>query len=294
MLAPRINLSSLRSACRALVKVETTELRTVRNISRLNTHFLEIEEGRSVAYQTIPGQRKPTIVLIPGLHSYTNMNGQKAACLLRYCDMHDYPCVIYDHEGSGQSRGDQKSAKNVLFSSWVEDALQVTDRLTEGPLVLVGSSLGGWLSIITALKLKERLHGLVLFAPALNYVWPYYHRHKALLPPDACRRLEAGDPHVFTHEYGDAMLKEDFAADSLKYELDLSLSLDITCPVRIIHGLSDTEIPPKQSMQLCKSLVSEDVDLIFRKTSTHQLESPPDLELFLITLDRLIKDNPVR
>jgi len=259
--------------------------------SRLNTHFLDLSEDRSVAYQTIPGQRKPTIVMIPGLHSYTNMNGQKASCLLRYCDMNDYSCVIYDHECSGQSRG---NLKNVIFTSWVEDAIAVTSRLTEGPLVLVGSSLGGWLSIITALKIKERLHGLVLCSPALNYVWPYYHRHKALLPPDACRRLEEGDPHVHTHEYGDALLKEDFAADSRKYELDLNKKLNITCPVRIIHGLNDTEIHPEQSMKLVESLVSDDVDLIYRKNSCHQLESPPDLELFLITLDRLLKDNPVR
>jgi len=276
-----------------LVKVVCPWLQAARTVSssRLNTHFLEIGEGRSVAYQSIPGQRRPTVVMVPGLHSYTNMKGMKASCLLRYCDMHDYPCVIYDHECSGQSKGDVDS---VTFTSWVEDALEVTSRLTEGPLILVGSSLGGWLSIIAGLKIKERLHGLVLFAPALNYVWPYYHRHKALLPTDVCRRLEAGDPHVHTHQYGDALLKEDFAADSRKYELDLEKSLDITCPVRIIHGLMDTEINPNQSMKLCTSVVSEDVDLIYRKNSNHQLESPPDLELFLITLDRLIKDNPVK
>ena len=142
----------------------------------------------------------------------------------------------------------------------------------------------------------------VLFSPALNYVWPYYHRHKSTLPPSVAARLEAGDPHVHTHEYGDALLKEDFAADSRKYEIDLEKVVDITCPVRIIHGLDDTEIDPKKSLQvkyiqgtatqhyfvaqLCRSLASDDVDLIYRKNSEHQLESPPDLELFLITLDR--------
>lgn len=281
---------SNNNGCLQGLRIWSQSTRNV-SVSRLNTHILELGNDRSVAYQTIPGQKKPTIVMIPGLHSYTNMNGQKASCLLRYCDMNDHSCVIYDHECSGQSHGD---VRKVVFTSWVEDALAVTSQLTEGPLVLVGSSLGGWLSIITALKIKERLHGLVLFAPALNYVWPYFHRHKALLPPDACRRLEEGDPHVHTHEYGDALLKQDFAADSRKYELDLNKTLDITCPVRIIHGLNDSEIDPQQSVKLVESLKSEDVDLIYRKTSCHQLESPPDLELFLITLDRLIKDNPVR
>ena len=90
----------------------------------------------------------------------------------------------------------------------------------------------------------------VLFSPALNYVWPYYHRHKSTLPPSVAARLEAGDPHVHTHEYGDALLKEDFAADSRKYEIDLEKVVDITCPVRIIHGLDDTEIDPKKSLQV--------------------------------------------
>lgn len=76
----------------------------------------------------------------------------------RYCDMHDYSCVVYDHECSGQSS--KGHLKKVLFTNWVEDALAVTEKLTEGPVVLVGSSIGGWLSIITGLKLKERLHGL--------------------------------------------------------------------------------------------------------------------------------------
>ena len=85
----------------------------------------------------------------------------------RYCDMNDYPCVVYDHECSGQSRGD---VQKVTFTSWVEDALRVTSELTEGPLVLVGSSTGGWLSIITALKLKERLHGLGRFFSNSHYI----------------------------------------------------------------------------------------------------------------------------
>ena len=99
--------------------------------------------------------------------------------------MNDYPCVVYDHECTGMSQGE---VANVTFTSWVEDALAVIDRLTEGPVVIVGSSLGGWLSLIAAKQIPERLHGLVLFSPALNYVWPYYHRHKATLPPNVAAR----------------------------------------------------------------------------------------------------------
>jgi len=261
-------------------------------VSRLHTHEMEIGDGRSVAYKTLPGMKSPSIVMVPGLHSYTHMSGQKASCLLRYCDMNDYPCVVYDHECSGQSQ--KSDVRNVLFSHWVEDALAVVDRLTEGPVVLVGSSLGGWLSLIAAQQIPERLHGLVLFSPALNYVWPYYNRHKETLPPAVAARLEAGDIHVHTHEFGDALLKKDFAENSRQYELDLEQNLSISCPVRIIHGLKDTEVKAEGLIQLTKALDSTDVDLIYRKDSDHQLISTPDMELFLVALDRMLKDNPVR
>ena len=72
----------------------------------------------------------------------------------------------------------------------------------------------------------------VLFSPAINYVMSHYNRHKATLPADVRARLEGGDIHVHTHEFGDYMLKKDFAEDSLKYEIDLEKELDIRCPVR--------------------------------------------------------------
>lgn len=264
----------------------------IRGISH-KTHRLQLENGRSLAYKSVPGIKKPTMVMVPGFHEYTQMKGNKALCLIRYCSINHYNCVVYDHECTGQSEGD---VHNLMFSHWVEDAVQVVKQLTEGPVILVGASLGGWLSIIAATKLQDHLHGLILMAPALNYVWPYYHRYKATLAPEVRERLESGDPHVITHEMGDAMLKLDFAEDSRRYEIDVgqATSVPISCPVRIIHGLEDGVISPNLSMQLGTSLQSEDVDIIYRKNSDHQLENPRDLELFLVTLDRMIRDNPAR
>ena len=193
---------------------------------------------------------------------------------------------MYDHECTGQSRGD---TKQVMFSHWVEDAHNVIDRLTEGPVLLVGSSLGAWLALIVAQKMgQERLHSLVLFSPALNYVWPYYMQHVANLPPEVRERLEAGDIHVHTHEFGNALLKKDFAMDSRKHEINLDLEnhIEIDVPVRIITSLSDTETDPRDVVRLARALKSDDVDLIYRKGSKHQLDSALDFELFLNTVDR--------
>ena len=94
----------------------------------------------------------------------------------------------------------------------------VIDKLTEGPLVLVSLSMGGWLSLVATRERALRVHGLVLYAPALNYVFPYYMRHREMLPEEVRKRLDAGDIHVNEHSYGDALLKKDFAEDSRKYE----------------------------------------------------------------------------
>ena len=84
------------------------------------------------------------------------------------------------------------------------------------------------------------------------------------------------------------------ALNSRQYEIDLDKKVDIQCPVRLVHGLNDSEVSPDQSMRLCKQMVSDNVDLVYRKMSPHQAASPTEIELVLSTLDRLLKDNPVR
>lgn len=260
----------------------------------IRTH--QISEGRVLAYRQVPGQLKPTIVVVPGLHSYIHMNGMLAKSMLRYCDMHNYSCVVYDHECMGESQHlDGVETSKVLFSHWIEDVTSVIENLTEGRVVIVGASLGGWLALVAAQQVRQRVHGLLLYGPAINYVYPYYQRHMAALPQEIRDRILHGDVHLRTYgTFGDAMLKKDFAEDSRKYEMDLSKPINIDCPVRIVHGLLDSEVDPLQSLQLCKMLRSKEVDLIYRKDGPHQLDSPPDIELFLNTLDRMLKDYPVK
>lgn len=202
---------------------------------------------------------------------------------------------MYDSEGTGESASiEGVDRSKVLFSHWVEDAITVVDQLAEGPVVLASCSMGGWLSLAAARKIPERIHGLVLYAPALNYAYPYFERQIAALPASIREKLDKGESHIFSHSYGEALLKKDFAEDSLQHEVDTSKPLELGCPVRILHGLQDKEVDPKQSFRLSTALTSKDVDLIYRKTAVHQLDTPPDIELFLNTLDRLLKDSPVK
>jgi len=264
--------------------------------AKLKANRLEIGPNRFLAYRQVPGQRQPTIVFVPGLHSYLHMQGMTAKALLRFCDLNDLPCIVYDHECIGESdTGDPMISKDVIFTHWVQDVHAVVEQLTEGPIVLVGCSTGGWLALVAAMNLRERLHGMLLYAPALNYVYPYYQKHLQTLPSDVRNRIEQGDSHFnMRHTFGSAILKKDFAEDSRQHEINLSKQVPINCAVRIMHGLQDLEVPYQQSLTLCQALVSNDVDMIFRKNGPHQLDQPVDVEIFLNTLDRMLKDHPIR
>ena len=152
----------------------------------------------------------------------------------------------------------------------------------------------GWLALVVGEQLKEKLHGMLLYAPAINYVYPYFKRHLAKLPQNLQQKILDGDQHFMSMQsMGNALMKRDFAEDSRKFEVNLNEAVDITSPVRILHGLKDTEVPFQQSIQLCQAIKSEDVDVIFRKNGPHQLEQPIDIEIFLNTLDRMLKDHPI-
>ena len=241
--------------------------------SDMYTYVIEVEAqdldmgaGRRVAYKKLHADKMPTIVMVPGLYPHTSMDCKKADGMITYCDMYDYSCVVYDNECTGQSSGD---ASKVMFSHWIEDALTVIDKLTDGPVVLIGSGVGGWLSLIAAQAIPpEKLHGLVLISPAVNHVWSNYN-------------LDIG-------------LKKHLAEDSLKHEINMNQTINIGCPVRIISSLNDKDISLKHHLELAASLKTKDVDFIYRKSSDHMLENIYDLDLILDTVNRMLLDYPAR
>ena len=93
---------------------------------------------------------------------------------------------------------------------------------------------------------------MLLYAPALNYVYPYYQQHLAMLPKEVQKRLEQGQKHHFTsgRNMGSALLQKDFAEDSRAYEIDLDKKVDVECPIRIVHGLSDEVVPYAQTLKV--------------------------------------------
>ena len=111
------------------------------------------------------------------------------------------------------------------------------------------------MALVVGEQLKEKLHGMLLYAPAINYVYPYFERQLAKLPPNLQQKILDGDQHIMSMQsMGNALMKRDFAEDSRTFEINLKEPLDIVNPVRILHGLNDAEVPFEQSIQLCQDI----------------------------------------
>ena len=147
--------------------------------------------------------------------------------------------------------------EEVQFKDWVEDAAKMLVEQCGGPTVLVGSSMGGWISLLLASKeeTRELVKGLVLVAPALNFFRPHYHQMASELSVEQQAKLERGETVAVEDEYGITYLRKSFADASAELELDLSRPLDISVPCRILHGARDATIPYRNSVELMEKVV---------------------------------------
>jgi len=296
-----------------------------RSYTDLQTQVHEISpgSGRKIAFKRLDRAKgKPTIVLVPGHHDKFGMNGARQKALLRYCYMNELNMVVYDHEGVGSSSSSDNS--KVLFSHWVEDCMTVIDELTgDRPVILLGSSLGAWISLHAAQEYADKeekqipgwmeemaakgeevykedfaskIHGLVLCSPAMNHMMSYYTKQSQELPEDVKAKLDAGDSYFHTHpKFGQALLKKDLAEESLKYHIDFDKTIKIPdCPVKILTSLNDDLVNSEEFKKLTNSLSTDDVEIVYRKSSNHLMDGITDFEVLLNQLHRLIMDNPIK
>jgi len=252
--------------------------------------YLELGEGRRIAYRQVKGHRQPTILYVPGF--FAPMTLRKTIVLEEYALRNGYGNVRYDQECVGQSTGSQST---IEFEHWVEDALAMVDRVCEGPVVLVASSLGGWISTIIAQRRPHRIHGMVFLAPGFNALRPGYWYHYSMLPEEVRARVDAGEEQIkIKMRYGGVgILRKDFCENTKDFEIDFSEPINVSCPVRIIHAVKDADAPSEASLLYMERLSTEDVDVILRKTGDHRLNTRDDHQLLVSEVDRLLKQNPV-
>ena len=234
---------------------------------------LERADGPSLAYvrrQAGPGQ--PTVMFCGGFRS--NMTGIKATYLEDLCGRQGYGFLRFDYGGHGGSDG---RFEDGTIGVWLADAVVALDQLTQGTVILVGSSMGAWIATLIALQRPARIAGLVLLAPAIDFtediIWDRLDgAHRAKLGRE--RRLTfpsaySEEPDVITW----ALIEEG------RRHLILGKPITTGRPVRVLHGMHDSDIPWAHAIRLMESLVDTDAQLTLIKDGEHRLQRPQDLGL---------------
>ena len=240
---------------------------------------LQRPDGNTVAFSRIEG-RGPAVVFLGGFRS--DMTGTKAVSLEAWARRTNRAFLRFDYLGHGQSSG---RFEDGTIGRWLDDSLAAIDVLTAGNLVLVGSSMGGWLSLLVARARPERLAGLVLIAAAPDFTERML--LKGLSPEDRIAlerdgRLErpsqySPEPSVFTWR----LIEEG------RHHLLLDEPLNVPCPVRLLHGQSDPDVPWEYSLQIAKHLKAPEVIVTLIKGGDHRLSAPADIARLIATVEEL-------
>jgi pimeloyl-ACP methyl ester carboxylesterase len=233
--------------------------------------------GRSIAYRLRRGN-VPTLVFLPGYAS--DMEGTKAVALDRFAEERGISILRFDYSGTGSGGG---RFDEGTLSRWLEEALAAVDRLTNGPLILVGSSMGGWIALHLALLRPERVDGVVGIAAAPDFTdWGFTAEQKAALERDG--RIEEPNPYGpepqrFTRAFWDS-------GQQLRL---LGGEIGIDAPVRLLHGERDQEVPLDIACRLMRKLRSSDVQLNVLKGGGHRLSEPHEIRAILQTVEKLLE-----
>jgi pimeloyl-ACP methyl ester carboxylesterase len=238
-------------------------------------------DGATVAYHVLRG-RAPAVVFLGGFRS--DMTGTKAMALDAWARRAGQGFVRFDYFAHGQSSGDFRDG---TIGRWLDDSLAVTDTLVQGPMVLVGSSMGGWLSLLVARHRPARVAGWVGIAAAPDFTEELM---LANLAPAAREKLEREGELRRPSRYSD---EPDILTwrliDEGRKHLVLRSPLRIAAPVHLFHGLKDPDVPWQLSQRLLHHIESPDAAATFVRDGDHRLSTPPDIARLLAVVEGMCR-----
>jgi len=233
--------------------------------------------GNRLAYRYREGG-SPTILFLPGYAS--DMEGRKAVALDAFAQGRGVAMLRFDYSGTGASGGDFKEG---TLGGWLEEALQMLDTLVDGPAVLVGSSMGGWLAQLMAKHRPERIAALVGIAAAPDFTdWGYSDAEKQVL--SEAGRLEQPNPYGPEPQLTTLGFWE--SGESLRL---LHSPIAVDCPVRLIHGDADRDVPLEIAFRTMEKLRSADVQLTVIKGGDHRLSKDHEIEAILRAVNSVLE-----
>ena len=246
------------------------------------------EDGTVLAYykttagkaRTQGGKALPGLIFLGGFMS--DMSGTKAVALEDYARRQGRDFLRFDYRGHGQSSG---RFEDGTIGDWLGDALAALDELTEGPQILIGSSMGGWIALLAARARPERVAGLIGIAPAPDFtedlIW-------GRATPELRAALQRDGYVDRPSEYSLAPYRITLRLiEEGRDHLLLNAPIPLTCPLRLIHGLQDVDVPWQTSLRLAEAVASDDVEVILVKSAAHRLSEPEDMARLERTIEEL-------
>ena len=240
------------------------------------------ESENEIAYMKNQGQeleRVPGVIWCGGLKS--DMEGSKACALHEWAAGAQRDFIRFDYFGHGVSSG---TFSKGTISRWAQDTVQVIDELSEGPQILIGSSMGAWAALLAALARPDQVKGLLLVAPAPDFteklMWAGFSediRHTI---------MEDGvyyEPSDYDEPYE---ISRDLILDG-RENLIMDAPIDFQGPVRILQGMNDAVVPVTHAQSLMDVIISSDMEMTLVKNGDHSLSTPSDLRRLIRTLEEL-------
>lgn len=249
-------------------------------LQNLPSPILTREDGATIAYHRRRG-RGPGVIFLGGFMS--DMTGTKAVALDRFCESRGQAFLRFDYFGHGQSSG---AFADATVSRWRDDALAVFDALTDGPQILVGSSLGGWIMLLLAAARPQRIKALIGIAAAPDatedLMWAQF--------PSAVRQTIERDgsariPSAYS-EQGYLITRK--LIDDGRQHLIMRSAIPFNGAVRLLHGMRDDDVPWQRSLALAERLAAADVRITLVKDGDHRLSRETDLAVLMRTLAALL------
>lgn len=232
--------------------------------------FLDTPQGRRIAYHQTEGTG-PGIVFLGGFKS--DMDGTKAIHLETWCRAQGRAFLRFDYSGHGQS---SNRFEEGAIGDWAQDAQAAIEALTDGPQLLIGSSMGGWISLLMARRIPARIAGLVTIAAAPDFTEDGYWDS---FDADQRAALERDGQIALPSEYGDPYIITRRLIEEGRQNLVLRDPLPLNFPTRFLQGTEDAEVPMERATTLLAHVTGDDIRLVVLKGADHRFSSPEALQL---------------
>ena len=248
-------------------------------------NFLHSNNEQIIAYHNhfVTKKEAPYLIFHHGLMS--NMNGDKALFVENYCKQRGYNFIRYDNYGHGASSG---KFITQTISIWLEGLLFVIEQLTAGPVILVGSSLGAWISVLAATIAPKRIVGIITISAAFDFteelIWNGIElEQKEKLEKEGVCEVGGANPNC-SRKYPISLK---LIEDARQHLLLNRNNIDITCPVHLIHGMQDIDVPYTISIRGAGKIKSNNVVIKLIKDGNHSLSRPSDLQLLCNSIEEI-------